>query len=186
VKPKKGKPLYTGILAKRCAPAIPRGSTFSQPTAEEVRSATDARLAHMAKGIILLFEHYKIPKSDEPFGRFAQLVARLASDHVPYFQEPNTRRRGAPVDRLGYLRLELELAAEKRPTDRGDFPALKRLASAKPNRNSVARGKDEEGLRKQLQRARKDRFVRGLTSMARRVPHLRAELEELAGAMGHI
>jgi hypothetical protein len=172
------KGVYSGALAKRCAPAYPKGSALSPSKPEEWDLWRQALVEHLFKGIQLLFEHYKISRDDFVVGLFP-LVVLLAIDHVPYFQQPNAQRRGAPVDRLGYLRLELELAAEKKPTDRGDRPARRRIADAN--------GEDVEGIRKRLARARKDPFVRYLTLMSKYPDVIsRKDLEEVARKMGHL
>ena len=176
---KQRKAVYTGMLAKRCAPAVPRPSTsntlsgpIEMPITDDVfEKSFGAILAHKLKGVSLLRKHYKIPDSDETVAWLTKLVFHLADDHVPYFQEPSGRRRGRRIDRLGYFRLEQALAAEKKAADRGDLSALKRLA----------RGFDEDKLRKRLQRARKDWIVQGLIKITREDPHSREEIERLLG-----
>ena len=114
---------------------------------------------HQTTGILLLLDHYKVP--DGPIAqRVAKLAIMLGEAHVPYFQAP--RKPGIKVDHKGYLSLILDVRNARRPNDRGDIPALRRLLSSKGYKH-YARGKDgEEALRKRLQRARKDRFVGGV------------------------
>jgi hypothetical protein len=178
--------VYTGALAKRSAPPIPRSSILGgEPSQDVVTKATQAGLIHCVKGLPLLYEHYQIPASDDPVPRLVLLVFRLGMDHVPYFQEPGSKP-GTTVNRHAYLRIELEVAKERRPEEGSDMPALDRLSARRARRRgSKPAPAIKETLRKQLQRARKDPYVQFLKLVAS--ANLSGiDVGEMARAMGHI
>ena len=124
-------------------------------------------VAHQMEGLSLLMKNYEIHDTNLTLG-LLRLVFALADAHVPFFQPSSKRRTKKPgpqtdVGRL--LRLQLDVLKYKRPGDRGDLPALKRLLTTPAYR----RYSSEESLRKALQRGRRDPLVAVLLQLQARI-----------------
>jgi hypothetical protein len=157
---------YAGRLGKSSAPVRPVTTLRDgEPTTEQFEQFETRHLAHHLDGLSLLFKHYEIPDGDLT-QRLLLLVFRLSESHVPFFR-PAAKSRTKPgpkSDVEGCLRLELDIMNARRPGDRGDLPALKRLI-LKPAYRHYANAGGEESLRKKRQRARRDPLTRVLLDL---------------------
>lgn len=138
---------YPGLLGKRCAP---------QPILIPTPESEKRLLIHQVIGMVLLLDHYEVPAGDFT-KQLTTLVYSLAKDHVPYFLPPN--RPGAKIDVYNYLSLLLDVEQARKPGDRGNTPAMKRLLARDDYKHYALAKGGEETLRKRYQRARKDPYV---------------------------
>jgi hypothetical protein len=190
-KPRSGKVRYPGELGKRAAPARLVDTILGGGISEEHRREfLQASLGHTMRGLALLFHHYKI-EGDDTTAKLMLLVLRLAGDHVPFFQAAALAKPGTKVNHLEYTRLELDVMAEKRPSDRGDTPALTRLVTGSRRYKTYAKAGGVETLRKRLQRARKDPFTKFVRKVAQALPQFRVgadrkAIEDAARVLGQV
>jgi hypothetical protein len=157
------KVAYVGELAKRSALPAP-GSVAS--------------FEYGFKGLILLIDHYgdRLPAGGGT-DTFMALVMAIAADHVPYFKP--RMKPGITSDRVNALRLEREIANAKRPGDRSELAAIRRIA--RQQRKSVS------SLRQQHLRNSKDVIVRILARVQKALPQLPVkDIEKMATDLRHI
>jgi hypothetical protein len=165
---------YSGRLSKPSAPGRPVATLRDgEPTPEQMEEFETRRIAHQLQGLGLLLKHYKIPEKGNLTLRLMMLAIELGEAHVPFFlPAPKNKAKGKPgprVDAAGYLSLYLALTRAKRPGDRGDMPALRRLLLTPAYRHYARAAGGEETLRKRLQRARRDPVTRVLLDLQTRI-----------------
>jgi hypothetical protein len=121
---KPDKKPYTGILAE----PMPKWTTLTTPTDEEVHTLIDAKLK-------ALLAHYEIDPADafeagpKLASAWANLAWCLAREHVPGFREP-PRKRGLPaVRKFDDVTLVMHVELLKRRDGLSERKAIKMIAA---------------------------------------------------------